>query len=346
MTPPAAVGLTSITASQVPALAAGAMLLGSGGGGAVTVPETLLRHRLGQIDVLPVEELDPDALVVHLGIVGAPDVHNERLVDPADMATAARAVESHLGQRLAAVGVIEIGGMNGPTALVGALELGLPVVDGDLMGRAFPRIAMSTLAIAGLPAAPLALVAPGGDTTLVTRSSPRRVEALVASTVQAMGGAAAMAIFPTSAGALAEHGVAGSLSTCVALGEALLATGHAGAHAIVEALGGRVLVEGSVDEIHTRAGSAPGSITVSTRSGSVARIDHLDEFLAVSRDGEVLACTPEVLNALDSSTLRPVGPEQIRPGQAVVIFALPALYEWPPGAVDPAAFGLDLEAPR
>lgn len=118
------------------------MLLGSGGGGAVTVPETLLRHRLGQIDVLPVEELDPDALVVHLGIVGAPDVHNERLVDPADMATAARAVESHLGQRLAAVGVIEIGGMNGPTALVGALELGLPVVDGDLMGRAFPRIAI------------------------------------------------------------------------------------------------------------------------------------------------------------------------------------------------------------
>jgi DUF917 family protein len=339
--PPAA-GLTGIALPQLPALAAGAMLLGSGGGGLVTVPEMLLRQRLGSIPVVLAADLPTDALVVHLGVVGAPDVHDERLIDPADLAAAARAVVAHVGGELAAVGIIEIGGMNAPTALLGALELGVPVVDGDIMGRAFPRIEMSTLAVAGRPATPLALVGPGGGTVVVTRGTPKLAEALVASTVRAMGGAAALALFPTTAGVLVDHGVVGSLSTCVALGEAILAVGQSGAHAIVDALGGRVLVEGSVDEIHTRSGGAPGSVTLAVPGGSVARIDHLDEFLAVSHEGRVVACTPDVLNALDSSTLLPLRPEQIRHGQAVVVFALPALHEWPAGAVDPAAFGLDL----
>lgn len=346
MRPHTAAGLTSITADDVPALTAGATLLGSGGGGLVAVPDALLRRRLGRIPVVAAADLPPGALVVHVGVVGAPDIHNERLINPADMATAVQAVVGQLSGELAAVGIIEIGGMNGPTALVGALELGVPIVDGDLMGRAFPSIEMSTLAVAGHPATPLALVSPHGDTVVVPRASSNMAVAVLNGTVRAMGGAAALALFPTSAGILAEIGVVGSLSTCVALGESLLAARGEDAHTIVEALGGRVLIEGSVDDMHVRADNAPGSITVAIPDGSVGRIDHLDEILAVSHDGRALASTPEVINALDSSTLLPLRPEQIRPGQGIVVFALPALHTWPPGAVDPAAFGLELGVAR
>ncbi|WP_182376180.1 DUF917 domain-containing protein [Nocardioides sp. WS12] len=339
-----AAGLTSITADDVPALTAGASLLGSGGGGLVAVVDALLRHRLGRVPVIAAADLPTDALVVHVGVVGSPDVHDERLINPADLAAAARAVVEHLSGELAAVGIIEIGGMNGPAAVVGALELGVPVVDGDLMGRAFPSIEMTTLAVAGHAAAPLALVSPNGDTVVVTRASPRMTLSVMNGTVRAMGGAAALALYPTTAGTLVESGVAGSLSTCVQLGRALLGARGSDAHTIVDALGGRLLAEGTVDDIHVRTDRAPGSITLSLLDGSVARIDHLDEILAVSHDGRMLASTPAVLNALDASTLLPVRLDQIRAGQVMVVFMLPALHSWPPGAVDPAAFGLDLES--
>ena len=35
---------------------------------------------------------------------------------------------------------IEIGGMNGIDPLLTAAELGVPVIDADLMGRAFPEL--------------------------------------------------------------------------------------------------------------------------------------------------------------------------------------------------------------
>jgi DUF917 family protein len=35
---------------------------------------------------------------------------------------------------------IEIGGMNGIDPLLTAAELGIPVIDADLMGRAFPEL--------------------------------------------------------------------------------------------------------------------------------------------------------------------------------------------------------------
>lgn len=42
--------------------------------------------------------------------------------------------------RLAAIMAGEVGGANGLEPLVAASRLGLPVVDGDLMGRAFPEL--------------------------------------------------------------------------------------------------------------------------------------------------------------------------------------------------------------
>ncbi|MFJ3819681.1 S-methyl thiohydantoin desulfurase domain-containing protein [Streptomyces nodosus] len=53
----------------------------------------------------------------------------------------------HLGGELAAVGVIEIGGLNAVAAVLAAARLGAPVLDGDLMGRAFPRINRTTVTV-------------------------------------------------------------------------------------------------------------------------------------------------------------------------------------------------------
>lgn len=338
-----------IAEEHVDALAAGATLLGSGGGGNVDLAEQLVRHgvRRRPVVVRRAADLPPDAHVVHVGVAGAPDVLAERLIDPRDMAIAARAVADQTGGRLDAVGIIEIGGLNALAGVVAAGELGLPVVDGDLMGRAFPSINKTTMALAGGSAAPLSVVGPAGDTVVVTTSSAAAAERLLSSTAGAFGGAAALALYPTTAAELTRTGIAGSLSACVALGAAFHASPARQVADLAEHLGGSMLFEGRVDEIRPRDGVLPGSITVSDRTtGSAARVDLLEEFLAVTVDGITRACTPDVVVGIDPTSGGVLGTTQIRPGQLLSLISLPALHPWPASADDvvgPRAFGLDLE---
>eukprot|EP00775_Hariotina_reticulata_P011653 gene11653-11798_t len=61
----------------------------------------------------------------------------------------------------------QVGGGNGLEPLAVGLELGLPVVDADLMGRAFPELQMSTAAIAGVPLAPAAIADDKGNVVVM-----------------------------------------------------------------------------------------------------------------------------------------------------------------------------------
>lgn len=338
-----------IAEEHVDALAAGATLLGSGGGGNVVLAEQLVRHavRRRPVVVRRADALPPDAHVVHVGVVGAPDVLAERLIDPHDMAVAAHAVAEQAGRGLDAVGIIEIGGLNALAGVVAAAELDLPLVDGDLMGRAFPSINKTTIALAGGSAAPLSVVSPAGDTVVVTRSSAPLAERLLLTCAGAFGGAGALALYPTSAAWLAEVGIAGSLSACVALGAAFRSAPAGQVADLAARLGGTALFEGRVDEIRPRDGALPGSITVSDRAaGSAARVDHLDEFLAVTVDGITRACTPDVVVGIDPTSGGVLSVGQVRPGQMLSLVSLPALHRWPASAADvvgPRAFGLDLE---
>ena len=115
---------------------------------------------------------------------------------------------------------------------------------------------------------------------------------------------------------------------------------------LADRLGGSFIFQGRVDELRPREADAPGSVTLTGAGGSVARIDLLEEFLAVTVNGITLARTPDVIVVLSSTSGAVVGTAQVRLGQALGIVALPALHTWPPGSdavVGPAAFGLDLD---
>ncbi|MFI9629450.1 DUF917 domain-containing protein [Streptomyces sp. NPDC052042] len=345
--------LRSIAAEHIDALAAGATLLGSGGGGDVSLGSHLLRHALApagrRVQVVPAAGLPPTGLVVHAGVVGAPDVLAERLLSPGDLARAVEAVVGHLGGDLAAVGVIEIGGLNAVAAVLAAAHLGVPVVDGDLMGRAFPRINQTTAAVAGHPAAPLALVGPAADTVIVPTASAAMAEALIRGCAATMGGAASLAMYPVTAAVLAARGIRSSLSACHALGTAFLTRDPAaGARDLAARLGARLLFEGRIDEIRPQLAGSPGCVTLTAPDGgATARLDYHEEFLAVTLDGVTVACTPGIIVALAAGNCAPLRADQIRLGQSLALLGLPALHTWPPGTADlvgPPAFGLDLEA--
>ena len=141
------------------AIATGAAILGTGGGGNPYIGRLRAREAIrqhGPVTVLAPEELPDDARVVCVGGIGAPTVGIEKLRDQQSY-DALRAIEQCTGETATAMISNEIGGSNSLEPLIPAAIAGLPVVDADGMGRAFPEFQMKTYFVYGVPCCPMAL---------------------------------------------------------------------------------------------------------------------------------------------------------------------------------------------
>jgi DUF917 family protein len=342
-----------IDVAHVPALELGVALLGSGGGGDTRTGAMLLRQRLAAgsaVALLAAAELPPGGLVMPVGVVGATAVFQEKLPGGQEYVNAVRAVQRWTGLRADALMSIEVGGLNGMTAMVAATDLGLPVVDADLSGRGLPRLDQVSTAAAGRSLVPCALTEPGGQVLLLDGVDAAGVERTVRSVLAGAGGWAAMAFPPVPARELADCVVLGSISAALRLGVKVGALGENPRHdQLAEASGGRVLGGGRVIEVNRYGGAGAfgrGSVTVEDhRSGALIRLEMENEYLLASVDGAVVASTPDILSVVDHRTVRPVSCDQLRRGTEVDLLQLPAPAFWTDPArrdwVAPVAFGID-----
>ena len=90
--------------------------------------------------------------------MGAPLAMQEKMVDGPVIASTITMMEEYLGRKFKAIMLWEVGGNNGFQPFLAGALLGLPVVDCDAMGRAFPQADMTTFAICDLPAYPWTMV--------------------------------------------------------------------------------------------------------------------------------------------------------------------------------------------
>src|SRR5512144_2038275 len=139
-----------VTAEEIESLAIGAWILGTGGGGSPYLALLNMRQLYKQgvvCRLMDASELADDDLVAVVSNMGAPLVGQERLTDPRYVARAVRLMEDHIGRRFRAVMSLEIGGGNAIQPFMAAALLGLPVVDADTMGRAYPEAQMTSFAV-------------------------------------------------------------------------------------------------------------------------------------------------------------------------------------------------------
>src|SRR5215472_12146341 len=177
-TQPAPAAMTEtkqLTLDDIESLAVGAWILGTGGGGSPYLGLLNMRrlydegHRVALMSPFDLEDADRVAVVSNMG---APLVGQERLADSRNIARAVQMQEEYSGVKFRAVMSLEIGGGNGIQPLMAAAHLGLPVVDADLMGRAYPEAQMTSVAVGDLRPYPCALYDPRGLESIAT-SVPR-----------------------------------------------------------------------------------------------------------------------------------------------------------------------------
>jgi DUF917 family protein len=347
-----------VTLDDTHALALGAGVLGTGGGGNTYIGRIWLERELrlsgGHCRVIDADELADDALAVGIGGMGAPTVGVEKLDARQEYLPVVRALEKHVGKPMDALVIGEIGGANSLIPLICGLQLGLPVVDGDGMGRAFPELQMDNFAIIGISTSPFGLGDSHGNTVIFHHvDSAYRAEQYGRALTIEMGGSAALAM-PTMTGQQVKASlIRGTLSLVKRIGHALLdARRHnADAAEVVARLGnGCVLFRGKITDVSRRTvrGFARGRLKIAGfgESRDQWEIVFQNEHLIAWHNGEVICTVPDLISILNLDDGEPIGTEMLRYGLRVAVIGMPAPRELKtPTAlqfVGPAAFGYDV----
>jgi DUF917 family protein len=339
-------------------LARGAAILGTGGGGNPYIGKLLAQAAIrehGPVTLVEAQEIPDDAFVVQSAMMGAPTVMVEKLPRGDEVTNALCALESFLGRPVTHVICGEAGGINSTIPFVVAARMGLPLVDGDGMGRAFPELQMLIPSMLGVPATPMAVADEKGNTVLLRTIGNDWTERLARTATIEMGCTALIACYAMTGVQVRDTMVLGTLSLCQDLGRliAVARAEHADAvAAVAERLRGQQVFRGRVADINrrTETGFARGSAVLAgldEYAGSELLLNFQNEHLVAVRDGHVLASTPDLIIVLNAETAEPVTTEEIRYGFRVSVLAAPCDPRWrtPAGLalVGPRYFGYDFD---
>ncbi len=347
-----------VTLDDTLALALGAGVLGTGGGGNTYVGRVWLERELRlagkSCRIIDADALPDDALTVGIGGMGAPTVGVEKLDAREEYLPIVHALERHVGKPMDALVIGEIGGANSLIPLVCGLQLGLPVVDGDGMGRAFPELQMDNFAITGISTSPFGLGDSHGNTVIFDHvDSALRAEQFGRALTIQMGGSAALAMPTMSGRQVKDSLIRGTLSLTKRLGHALLDARRRNDDAaeVVAAIGnGRVLFRGKITDVsrETVQGFARGRMKLVSFGDSADRMEIVfqNENLVAWHNGEVVCTVPDLIGILNLDDGEPIGTEMLRYGLRVAVIGMPAPRELKTSAalkvVGPAAFGYDM----
>lgn len=340
-----------VSIEDVNNIALGAALLGTGGGGNVRLGGLKLRHTLRQgaaVEVVSPDEIDDDDVGVAISGMGVPTIDVEKVPQGDEGTHAVRAVEQYLNRRFGFLVVGQVGGANALEALYVGAKMGLPVVDADPMGRAFPELEMDTFMINGVPAHPLGLAdAHGTVAVLGDLTDPFRAERYARALTIAMGGSTALAMPVLTGSQMKRFGVLGSLTLARHLGglmqkcpnlESLVGDLRGAGHAV------HLLAQGKIADLErkTQGGFARGKIVL--QDGALTHAVLLQNEFLVLLDGreQVVASVPDLITMVDRESGRPISTDQLRYGMRVAALGFPAPDQMKTDAalrvVGPAAF--------
>lgn len=339
-------------------LALGATILGAGGGGDTAIPMLMAQRaleRYGPVELVPLSEVPDDEWLIPPAIVGAPTVTLEKLPAGTEATRAFKMLEKFIGVKAFAAYPSEIGGGNSLIPLMAAAELRLPLVDADMMGRAFPEVQMTTATMYGISAWPMSMADEKGNAVIVQAPDNRSAERLARAVSVSMGGSAHICNYAMSGRDAKQALIAGSVSRAAAIGRELRLSRQEKRDpvlALCELLQAAIIARGKVRDVQrrTEGGFARGQVLISGSgdfSGQQLHVAFQNENLVVWREKSVLATTPDLISIIDEATGLAIPTESLSYGQRVAVIGIPCNAKWltPHGMAlaGPRYFGYDID---
>ncbi|XP_046373884.2 uncharacterized protein LOC124147265 [Haliotis rufescens] len=230
----------------------------------------------------------------------------------------------------------EIGGMNAIEPLLVSADLGLPVVDSDGIGRAFPELQMFCPYMYGVSAHPAALVDDRGTRAVMLQTpSPKHLENHFRDTVIGMGCSAGLAS-PLNKADIMEKTVLYTFSHAWKLGDAVLKARiekTSPIEAILKTEKSVHIITGKIRDVQreTSGGFNRGKVIIEGLdcfSGQTILVDFQNENLVVfpldaeKKAGKPVACVPDLITIVDADTAEPIPTEEAKYGIRVAVLVL------------------------
>jgi DUF917 family protein len=343
--------MRTIGVKEIEDIALGASLLGSGGGGDPYIGKLIAIGAVkekGPVTLLDPEELADNAFVVPIAMMGAPTVLAEKGIGRDEYQTLYDMVSAFYNRKIDVLMPMEAGGVNSMLPIAAAARLGLPLVDADGMGRAFPELQMVTFTIGGVSATPMALTDEKGNSTIFKTITNKWTEDLARAVTMVSGGSVSISLYCMDGATVKKYGVKNIVTRSEQLGRAIR-TVKQGAltpeENFLKAAGGYKLFRGKITDVLREVRGAfnfgkallEGSGEYKGQSGSV---EFQNENLVATVNGEIRATTPDLICLVDTETFIPIPTDALKYGKRVLVVGLQCYKAWRTKA------GLDIVGPR
>lgn len=352
-------------------IALGATVLGTGGGGdpysGALMAKQAIKNAHKPVQLISLDQVKDEWMTVPCSMIGAPTVAIEKLNSTQQMLVAFEAMQEAIGETIQATFPIEVGGFNSLIPILVAAQKGIPVVDCDAMGRAFPESQMVTFFLDDLPSAPNTLADEKGNKVTLYPIDGIWSERLARPITEQMGGSAAMCDYSMTGKSLKSSALGATLTKAMQIGEAIRhanAAGENAVDAVLDIVGGQRLISGKIIDIErtTSGGFVTGGVVIEKLQHAQQDIDfehvyiHFQNELLLAHKGKqaqdlndqnLLASTPDLISILDHETGQPITTEQLKYGQRVDLIAYPCDKKWRTEkgieVVGPNYFGYDVQ---
>ncbi|KAI1618803.1 hypothetical protein EDD36DRAFT_455110 [Exophiala viscosa] len=355
----------SLSEVDLQLISTGCGALGTGGGGPTHYEYlkcliALRSHGPGSLKVISPDHLQDSDSVCIGAMYGSPSVINERIASGDEIPLAVESMRKVLGEkRFQAIMPGEIGGGNGMSAFPTSAALGLPIVDADPMGRAYPTLYHTTFSIYGYPSVPAVLTDARGNVAVIMNSeTPQRLETMMRTAAVELGLSCGVALTPRSGLEVRSHGIPNTISLAWYIGRSVhLARQRKTSYvdAIFDVCPGKLLFTGKIVDVHRFIGrgytlgavligpdtndesetTPKGNQRQDQGSASHVYIPFQNEYLyaalsdpeASEQSQKVLCTVPDLISILGQDG-EAIGSQDLRYGLHVSVIAMPAHPLW------------------
>ncbi len=332
--------MKTIELSDLKALSLAVKFLGSGGGGdseyAYMIAHSALQ-KTANISLMDISQVPDDAVVIPIAFAGRPDVLKEAIPSGKELLACIKEVMKNYPKNTFFILMCcEIGGLNGLVPLICAAQLGLPLLDGDFMGRAFPCLHMSSPALANVPATPCYISNSVGQCSVIREPlTPQELENHIRDKIVPQeGGNVAMALYLMK-GAVAKKAILpGTITQALSLGESILSREPTESifqclkniYPNVQSFGFAIVIKNTPV---INSGFFEGIFELKNEGLEEAYfMFYKNEFLSLEYKGDLLACTPHLLVLLERESGTPLNSDLVQVGMEVEILVIPPHPVW------------------
>ena len=331
--------MRTIGKREVEDMAIGAAVLAAGGGGDPYIGKLMALQAIdeyGPFQMLSLDEVPDDAWVCASHMLGAPTVLVEKVPNGTEGVGAIDALERHYGRKFDAIMPLEAGGLNSLLPFQVAAAKGVPLIDADGMGRAFPELQHVTWSLFDIPACPAVVCDEKGDTVMVEAIDNAWAERLSRNVAITTGGSVFMADYAMSGADAKRTSIPGTSTYCEVIGRTIREAQENNVDpvpVILDLLGGTELFRGKLDDVsrRTEGGFARGSAHfagIDDYQGQECELRFQNEHL-IAKSGDKILCTaPDLIVVLDVETALPITTEGMKYGARGVVCGIPCHKHW------------------